>query len=87
MQKNSKRRASRSEYTSPLQLSLAGFETPFYNQLDPKNRWVVLSAQIPWDDLVSLFNKQNPPKQTGRPALGPKGIDRSGDHQAYSQPG
>lgn len=72
MQKTSKRRAPRSEYTSPNQLSFTGFETPFYNQLDPTNRWVVLNAQIPWDDLVSLFNKHNPPKQTGRPALNPR---------------
>jgi hypothetical protein len=32
----------------------------------------VLSALIPWNDLVSLFNKHNPPKQTGRPALNSK---------------
>jgi len=72
MQKNSKRRAPRSEYSSPSQLSFSGFETPFYNQLNPNNRWVVLSSQIPWDDLVSIFNKRNPPKQTGRPALNPR---------------
>lgn len=72
MRKTPKRRAPRSEYTSPSQLSLTGFETPFYNQLDPGNRWVILSGQIPWDDLVSLFNKHNPPKQTGRPALNPR---------------
>ena len=72
MRKTSKRRAPRSEYTSPKQLSFSGFETPFHNQLDPNNRWVQLSAQIPWDDLVSLFNKHNPPKQTGRPALNPR---------------
>lgn len=72
MKKNSKRRAPRSEYSSPTQLSFSGFETPFYNQLNPKNRWVVLSALIPWDDLVGIFNKRNPPKQTGRPALNPR---------------
>jgi len=72
MQKNSKRRASRTEYSSPNQLSFSGFETPFYNQLDPNNRWVVLSSQISWDVLVSIFNKSNPPKQTGRPALNPR---------------
>ncbi len=47
MGKTSKRRASRSEYTSPSQLAFSGFETPFYNKLDPSNRWAVLSAQIP----------------------------------------
>lgn len=36
-----------SPYSSPDQLSLIGFETPFYNQLDPNNRWVILSAQVP----------------------------------------
>lgn len=72
MTKTSKRRAPRSKYTSPKQLIFTGFETPFYNQLDPNNRWVVLSTQIPWDDLVNLFNKHNPPKATGRPALNPR---------------
>jgi len=72
MQKTSKRRAPRSEYTSQIQLSFTGFETPFYNGLDPSNRWVVLSSLIPWDELVSLFNKRNPPKSTGRPALNPR---------------
>lgn len=72
MQKSSKRRAPRSKYTSPSQLSFSGFETPFYNQLDPHNRWIVLNAQIPWDDLVSLYNKRNPAKQTGRPGLNPR---------------
>lgn len=72
MAKSSKRRAPHSPYSSPNQLSLIGFETPFYNQLDSNNRWVVLSSQIPWDVLVNLFNKHNPPKQTGRPALNPR---------------
>lgn len=72
MRKTSKRRAPRSEYTSQNQLSFTGFETPFHNQLDASNRWVVLSAQIPWDALVSLFNKRNPAKPTGRPALNPR---------------
>jgi transposase, IS5 family len=72
MRKNIKKRAPRSAYISSKQLPIVGFETPFYNQLDPKNRWVILSTQIPWDDLVSLFNKHNPPKATGRPSLNPR---------------
>jgi len=31
-----------------------------------------LSSQIPWDQLVGLFNKRNPAKSTGRPALNPR---------------
>lgn len=65
MANRTKRRAPRNEYTSPNQLSITGFETPFHNQLDPNNRWVLLSAQIPWDDLVGLYNKHHPAKQTG----------------------
>lgn len=72
MAKTSKRRAPRSAYVPSGQLTLSGFETPFYNQLDPNNRWVILGKQIPWDDLVGLFNKHNPPKQTGRPSLNPR---------------
>ena len=72
MAKSSKRRAPRSEYTPSSQLILAGFETPFYNQLDATNRWVLLSKQIPWDDLVGLYLKYNPAKPTGRPSLNPR---------------
>ena len=56
MQKTPKRHAPRLEYTSQSQLSFTGFETPFHNGLDTSNRWVVLSAQIPWDELVGLLN-------------------------------
>jgi len=72
MGKSSKRRAPRSEYTPSNQLTLVGFETPFHNQLDASNRWVLLSKRVPWDDLVSLYKKHNPPKGTGRPSLNPR---------------
>lgn len=72
MAKKSKRRAPRGVYTPSSQLTLVGFETPFYNQLSASNRWVILSKQIPWDDLVSLYAKHNPPKATGRPSLNPR---------------
>ncbi|WP_240469827.1 hypothetical protein [Cyclobacterium sp. SYSU L10401] len=69
MRKTLERRAPRSEYTSPRQLSLSWFETPFYNLLDPNNRCVFLCTQIPGDNLVSLFYRHNPAKQSSRPAL------------------
>lgn len=72
MAKSSKRRAPRSAYSPSNQLTLSGFETPFYNKLDANNRWVVLNAQIPWDELVRLYNKHNPPKPTGRPGMNPR---------------
>jgi hypothetical protein len=35
------------KYVSPTQLTLAGFETPFDQQLSPNNRWVRLARSIP----------------------------------------
>lgn len=72
MQDTSKRYAPRSQYISINQLAFCGFETPFYKQLDPTNRWLVLITQIPWDDLVNILNKPNLAKKTGRPALNSK---------------
>ena len=58
MAKASKTRASKQEYVSPSQLILDGFETPFTNQLDAKNRWVQLAHRIPWDSIVNVYEKQ-----------------------------
>lgn len=82
MPKTTKRRAPRIEFTSPNYWFFSGFDTPFYNLLDLTNRWVVLSNQISWNDLVNMLNERNPPKATGRPSLNP---DLRSDHQAYAQ--
>ncbi len=42
-------------YTPESQLSIEGFETPFYQQLDTTNRWVVLSKHICWDKLANIY--------------------------------
>lgn len=34
-----------------------------------KNLYLVLSKQIPWDDLVNMYNKRNPPKATLNPRV------------------
>jgi hypothetical protein len=52
-----KKRAFTPQYVSPNQLVLAGFETPFEKELNPKNRWVVLARLIPWDDVCSIYHK------------------------------
>ncbi|HAA22382.1 MAG TPA: IS5 family transposase, partial [Cytophagales bacterium] len=52
----------------PNQLSIAGFETGFSHDLDPNNRWVKLSALIPWDEVVSLYD-HSISKDKGRPNL------------------
>ena len=50
MKKQRKKRAPVPDYVSPNQLTLEGFETPFEQELNPKNRWVVLANIIPWDE-------------------------------------
>ena len=58
MAKSSKTRASRLKYVSSTHILIPGFETPFDQNLDPTNRWVVLANNIPWDKLVNIYEKQ-----------------------------
>ena len=67
----SKQRKSRASvrYESPSQLTLSGFETPFSQNLNPKNRWVVLADLIPWDEICNIYQKYVGVSSTGRPGL------------------
>jgi IS5 family transposase len=67
-----KKRAQVPNYVSPSQLTLAGFENPFDQELDPTNRWVVLAHLIPWDEICNMYFKFVPKGQTGRPSLNPR---------------
>jgi hypothetical protein len=69
MSKPLKRRASSPKYISPSQTVLVGFESPFLQKLDPNNRWIVLSHRIPWDKIVSKYNRQMSGSSEGRPPL------------------
>ena len=66
--RGTKKLAATPKYISPSQLTLSGFETPFHQQLSPNNRWVRLSHSIPWDDIVSVYDKQFNSSE-GRPPL------------------
>ena len=47
-------------FKSIKQLSITEFQTPFEINLDPQNRWVRSSQEIPWDDLSRVYyNKLN----------------------------
>lgn len=72
MAKASKNRASKRDYTSPQQLVLTGFESPFSTQLLSTNRWVKLANRIPWDALVSTYNRQLGNKFTGAGSINPR---------------
>jgi len=72
MPKAQKNRASKQGYTSPAQLILAGFETPFSKKLDPANRWVRLAHKIPWDTLVSVCQQQMNNKAYGADGINPR---------------
>ena len=65
MARASKIRASKLPYQSTSQLSLVGFDTPFSQHLNPENRWIVLAHRIPWDEIVSVYNKQMHNNKTG----------------------
>jgi hypothetical protein len=72
MAKALKSRASKQQYISPHQLNLAGFESPYANQLEPTNRWIILARKIPWDTLVSTYNRQLGNKFTGAGSINPR---------------
>jgi transposase, IS5 family len=58
MAKALKSRASKLKYVSPTQLILLGFETPFSQNLDVNNRWVILAKKIPWGSLANIYSNQ-----------------------------
>lgn len=72
MTKQRKKRASAPDYVSPNQLTLEGFETPFEQALNPKNRWVTLANIIPWDEICNLYLKHVGVSNTGRPPINPR---------------
>ena len=45
------------QYTSPKQLKIEGFDSPFTRKMNPGNRWVKLAHVIPWDQLVNEYIK------------------------------
>src|ERR1051325_2681400 len=66
--RSGKKLAATPKYVSPAQLSLDGFKTPFDQQLNPDNRWVKLAHLIPWDGIVSIYNRQFVSSE-GRPPI------------------
>ena len=72
MAKATKNRASKNPYVSPSQLTLVGFESPFAQSLDPKNRWVVLAHKIPWDILVSTYEDKLKNGTMGAEGINPR---------------
>ena len=72
MSNASKNRAPSPKYVSTKQLIIPGFESPFELNLNPNNRWVILSKHIPWDEICAIYWRYVPEKSTGRPALNPR---------------
>ncbi len=72
MTKSSKIRASKQKYVSPGQGVLPCFATPFSRSLSPDNRWVVLASRLPWDLLVSIYQKQMGNDKTGAGGINPR---------------
>lgn len=55
--KSPQKLAAKALYISPNQLTLAGFETPFVNQLNKDNRWVKMAQAIHWDKIVPFYDQ------------------------------
>ena len=72
MAKAQKSRASKVPYVSPNQLELVGFESPFTKHLDPYNRWVRLSKQIPWDKIANVYRRKLNNLFTGAGGINPR---------------
>ena len=72
MAKHSKRLAPKPSYTSPKQLTLAGFETPFEQHLDESNRWIRLAKLIPWDEICNEYLQHVGTGDTGRKPINPR---------------
>lgn len=72
MAKASKNRASKQKYVSQFQLTLPGFDTPFSESLSPTNRWVILSKQIPWDKIVTVYQSRMGNDSTGAEGINPR---------------
>lgn len=72
MAKARKNRASKQPYVSPSQSTLVGFESPFTKNLNPGNRWIVLSHKLPWDSLVNVYQKQLNNSDTGADGINPR---------------
>jgi len=64
MKETRKSRAFNAPYESTRQLVLSGFETPFERELDKRNRWVVLSHLIPWDEICEIYLRKVPMSST-----------------------
>jgi hypothetical protein len=76
-----KNRAAMIRTTSSKQLTIAEFDWPFDTALDKHNRWVKLSACIPWDELAESYYQRLYGGSWSAHERGPAG-DRCRDHQA-----
>ena len=72
MPKALKNRASKRSYMSSRQLTFVGFESPFSRHLPANNRWVQLASQIPWDDIVGIYDLQLNNFSTGASNINPR---------------
>src|SRR5699024_4330520 len=55
------------KYTPSHELSNTLFDSPFDNELNPNNRWVILEGLVPWDSLASVMMKNL--SNLGRPTV------------------
>ena len=67
-----KKHAPRIAYVNQNQMTIAGFDAPFYKKHERNNRRVRLADSIPCDKLVGIYLKRFRVKSKGRPPLNPR---------------
>lgn len=72
MAKARQKSASKQAYQPVSQLRIDGFISPFEQELDSSNRWVVLASQIPWDTLLSIYSRAMCNNSTGAKGINPR---------------
>ncbi len=72
MAKAFKNRSSKKGYLSTRQLTFVTFESPFSQKLPANNRWVQLAENIPWDDIIDVYNRQLNNTKTGASNINPR---------------
>ena len=51
-------------YTSPQQMTIEEFKTPFQVNIDRGNRWVELASILPWDALAGIYYSKEEIQET-----------------------
>jgi hypothetical protein len=59
-------------YFSTRQLTFVSYESPFSQKLPANNRWIHLAENIPWEDILQVYNRQLNNNSKGASNINPR---------------